>query len=361
MKFTATKKDLVAELALLAGVADRKTTIPILANVAFIATDGVLKCSAYDLEVGISTVIEADVKVPGSTTIPAKRLYDYLRLLPDGEVAFNTTTEGWVSITSGRSNTRMATLGIESFPELPKPTQLAAFGVKDLAKLVERTAYAISTEESRFTLSGALLVTDGNTATIVTTDSHRLALATTTCKGEATNALLPMRLLKQVERLCGGAEDIVKYGYDENHIFFRFGQRQLIGRRMTGNFPDYARVLPKDLPRYVDLNRDDLKAAMGRALQFSDERSRAVKMSFTSEGLIIAAAVNDTGATEETLSINHTDALLEDIVIGFNGQYILDAIACMDGSTARFEFKDSMTAGVFVGDGHKCVIMPMRT
>src|SRR3984957_10489823 len=254
MEFTVSKADLVRELGLSQGVVEKKTTIPILSNVLIEATGDRIVLTATDLELGIRCSCPARVKKEGSGTVPARKLLDFVRLLPEGDVTIKFLENHWASITAGRSRTRIAGMSRESFPELPQmPAKIAELPVKVVATMIARTQFAISTEESRFTLSGALLLMTPDALTMVATDGHRLAYVQT--KNESGNvdtnfrALVPKKAMGELVKLADGADGEnakANFSGDDNHLFFEVGDRLLITRKLTGNFPDFERALPKD-------------------------------------------------------------------------------------------------------------------
>src|SRR6266853_1179348 len=277
MEFTVSKTDLVRELNLSQGVVEKKTTIPILSNVLVEAVGDRINLTATDLELGIRSSCPARVKKQGAGTIPAKRLLDYVRLLPDADLEVKLQENQWASLVCGRSKTRIAGMSRESFPELPQmPAVLAEIPIGVLGAMIGRTIFAISSEESRFTLNGALLVLKKGGLTLVATDGHRLSM--TESSGDipgvsgAYRALLPRKAMGELQKLAAEADPaaLVRFSGDENHLFFQLGERLLLSRKLTGNFPDFERVLPKDQPNSVTLNREELRGAIERVAQFSD-------------------------------------------------------------------------------------------
>ena len=275
MEFTVSRSDLVRELNLSQGVVEKKTTIPILSNVLVEAEAERIILTATDLELGIRCSCPARVKKSGASTIPARRLLDYVRLLPDADVQIKILENQWASLISGRSKTRIAGMSRESFPELPEmPAVLAEIPIGQLASMIGKTVFAISTEESRFTLNGALLVLRKGGLILVATDGHRLAMVESS--GDvpgitgAYRALLPRKAMAELQKLAGDADpaSTVRFSGDENHLFFQLGERLLLSRKLTGNFPDYERVLPKEQPHAVTLNREEFRGAIERVAQF---------------------------------------------------------------------------------------------
>src|ERR1017187_5544125 len=284
MEFTVNKADLVRELSLSQGVVEKKTTIPILSNVLLEASGDRLYLTATDLELGLRTSCPAKVKKEGSGTIPARKLLDYVRLLPDADITVKFAENHWASFNCGRSRTRIAGMSRESFPELPPmPETVARIPIKQLTAMITRTTFAISMEESRFTLNGALLLLGEKGLTMVATDGHRLAYTHSNSGGQGSyRSLIPRKAMTEITRLSDGAADDAQAGFagDDNHLFFEFGPRLLITRKLTGNFPDYDRVLPQDNSHVATVSKDEAKAAIERVAQFADERSRAIRVQF---------------------------------------------------------------------------------
>jgi DNA polymerase III subunit beta len=369
MEFTVSRADLVRELNLSQGVVEKKTTIPILSNVLVEADGDRIHLTATDLELGIRCSCPARVKKSGGGTIPARRLLDYVRLLPDGDVQVKIQDNHWASLVSGRSRTRIAGMSRESFPELPRmPEVLAEIPIGVLASMIGKTIFAISSEESRFTLNGALLVLKKGGLVMVATDSHRLAMTESTgdLPGVTASyrALLPKKAMTELLKFAGESDPAatVRFSGDDNHLFFQLGDRLLLSRKLTGNFPDYERVLPKDQPNAVTLERDEFRGAIERVAQFSDERSRAIRVRVASNEIKVHSSVSDTGESEESVPAVYDGTPVE---IGFNAQYLLDFLRAIEEPQATFLFKDPNSAGELRPGGEKpehyrYVIMPMR-
>lgn len=370
MEFTVSKADLVRELSLSQGVVEKKTTIPILSNVLLEAKDDRIILTATDLELGIRCACPAKVKKEGSGTIPARKLLDYVRLLPDADLNIKFLENHWASLTCGRSRTRIAGMSRESFPELPQmPETIAEIPVKLLASMISRTSFAISLEESRFTLNGALLLLKTDATTMVATDGHRLAFVETASPaggmGKTFRALVPKKAMAEIVKLAdeSPADGKLLFAGDENHLFFQFGERLLITRKLTGNFPDYEKVLPKDNIHQAKLNRDEVRSAIERVSQFADERSRAIRVQFTAGEIRIFSSSVETGESEESVPSEYAGP---DMEIGFNAQYLLDFLRATSQEQVAFELKDQKSAGELhpvsdaAQDHYRYVVMPMR-
>lgn len=371
MEFTVSKADLVRELNLSQGVVEKKTTIPILSNVLIEAEGDSLTLTATDLELGIRCSTPAKVKSSGAGTIPAKKLLDYVRLLPDSEVQIKVSDSHWASLVCGRSKSRIAGMSRDSYPELPEmPEAMAQIPIGLLASMIGKTIFAISAEESRFTLNGALLQLKDKSVSMVATDGHRLAMieAENTLAGGEVNykALLPRKAMAEILKFASDSDDkeaAVEFSGDDNHLFFRLGARLLMSRKLTGNFPDFERVLPKSHAHAVTMNREELRGSIERVSQFADERSRAIKLRFSDNEATVHSSLSESGESEDSIPVEYVGPTVE---IGFNAHYLLDFLRAAPESEVAFHFKDGQSAGELrpAGEGvnynYRYVVMPMR-
>ena len=368
MEISVSKSDLVRELGLTQGVVEKKTTIPILSNILLETNGDQVWLTATDLELGIRCACPARVKKEGAGTIPARRLLDYVRLLPEADVQIKIQENHWASLVCGRSRTRIAGMSRESFPELPEmPDLVARLPLGIMAQMIQRTIFAISAEESRFTLNGALLLVRNNGMVMVATDGHRLAMIEHALDLDVEadyKALLPRKAMLEILKLSGEDGDKeVEFAGNENHLFFHLDKRLLLSRKLTGNFPDYERVLPKEHSNAVTIGREEFRSALERVAQFSDERSRAVRLQVAPGELNIHSSISETGESEETIPLDYSGPNTE---IGFNAQYLLDFLRAADQSEVEFHFKDANSAGEFRPKGaaegvtYRYVVMPMR-
>jgi DNA polymerase III subunit beta len=369
MEFSVKKFDLLEELVLTQGVVERKTTIPILSNLLCEAKGNRLTITATDLELSICTSCEAKIKKDGAGTVPAKKLLELVRLLPEEEIRFRLLENNWVQIACDRKNYKLVGLAKDNFPALPTfPHALVKIPAKLLASLIAKTTFAISQEESRYTLNGALLVLKPGSITMVATDGHRLAMIESDHKFDGfsseTRVLVPKKAMNEVQRLAAeaGTEDVVDFAQDESHLFFQFGGRLLTCRKLTGQFPNYEAVLPRDTNRNVVIERDELENTLRRVSQLADQRSHAVKFTVAKEGLEISASSPEYGEAKEAIEREFKG---EPITIGFNAQYLLDFLAAAPDGPISFELKDEQSAGQLrpladESSRYRYVVMPMR-
>src|SRR5450631_2991369 len=285
MELVVRKNDLLRELQLFQGIVERKNTIPILANVLMEAKGDEVRFLATDLEVGLRSKCAATVTKPGALTIPAKKFFEIVKSLPETDIRI-TEDKGGVKIAADRFDSRMQTLPREDFPTLPESggTPTASLDRNSVKEMVAKTQFAITGEDTRYFLNGALFVLKPDEMSLVATDGHRLALVSVTRNGtgktdaDEVKAILPKKTLGELGRLLSEGEGDIGYERGENHLFFQVGDRLLISRMIDGQFPAYERVIPKGNDKHTEFERDRLTAAIKRVALLSNERSRAVKI-----------------------------------------------------------------------------------
>src|SRR6266404_3468468 len=351
MEITVSKADLLRELTATQGVVERKTTIPILSNFLFEAAGDKLTITATDLDLSLRTSCPATVKKEGSCTIPARKLYDYVKLLPEGEISIKMLENHWVQIRSGRSNTKMVGMARANFPSLPAfPTaDVVDIPAPVLRTMIAKTIFAISNEESRYTLNGALMVLKPESATMVATDVHRLAHIEKTNAPFKVNGevkiLVPKKAMAELNSLLSAAAgdvDTVEFARDESTLFFRIGGRLLTSRQLTGQFPNYEAVLPRDNTKSVTVKCEDIASAIQRVAQFADERSGAIRIKLEKDEIRVSSSSTETGESEDSIETSYK---ADPLVIGFNSQYLLDFLKASTTGDVRLEFKDPQSAG----------------
>ncbi len=373
MEISVSKFELLRELTATQGVVERKTTIPILSNFLFEAADNRLTITATDLDLSLRTSCAAKVKKEGACTIPARKLYDYVKLLPDGDISIKLLENHWVNIRSGRSNTKMVGMARANFPGLPAfPTSgVVKVPAQTLRSMIGRTIFAISNEESRYTLNGGLMVLKPESITLVATDGHRLAHIEKT--GEAfdvngeNKTLIPKKAMSELYSLlpaAGGEVDFIDFAKDESTLFFRIGERLLTSRQLTGQFPNYEAVLPKENSKSIVVHGADLSTALQRVAQFADERSRAIRLKLDKNEIKISSSSTDAGESEDSIETAYS---ADPMTIGFNSEYLIDFLKASSAGDVRLEFKDAQSAGQMrpddgADDGfrYRYVVMPMR-
>jgi DNA polymerase III subunit beta len=372
MEISVSRQDLLRELTATQSVVERKTTIPILSNFLIEAEEDRLTITATDLDQSMRTSCAAKIKKPGACTIPARKLYDYVKLLPEGEVSIKLMENHWVQIRSGRSNTKMVGMARANFPQVPEFPQSGVLRVPaaSLKNLIAKTIFAISNEESRYTLNGALLILKPESIAMVATDGHRLAHIEKTGESYSTistekKTLVPRKALAELQSLLANTEaEEIEFAEDDSTLFFRIGHRVLTSRKLTGQFPNYEAVLPRDNNKFAIVRSEELARSIQLTSQFADERSGAIKIRLEQNELKISASSTDSGESEDTIETPYS---FDPIVVGFNSSYLLDFLKAI-GNTGevRLEFKDAQSAGQMRPEDpseeykYRYIIMPMR-
>jgi DNA polymerase-3 subunit beta len=366
MEIIVGKNDLVKELHLVQGIVERKNSIPILSNVLFEARGAEVRISATDLDVSLRCGCAVKVLAEGAITLGAKKLYEIARSLPEAEVHLTVLPDSWATVVCDRVTFKMAGLPLEDFPSLPEAK--AGKGVSIPAAvvrgLVDRTAFAITAEDARYYLAGALLVLSKDGVGMVATDGHRLSFAhrKTPLKidGE-TRVLVPRKAIHELGRLLEG-EEAVTFQQVENHLVFAAGGRTLASKMIDAQFPAYEKVIAITGDKTVQMDREALASGIRRVSLLSSERSRAVRLSLSTGKLELTASSPELGEARESLPAEYAGETVE---IGFNAQYLLDFLGVAGTEMVTLELKDAESQGVFKPAGesdteHRYVVMPMR-
>lgn len=370
MELVVRKTDLVRELQLFQGIVERKNTIPILANVLIEAKGDEVKLLATDLEVALRSRCPASVAKPGTLTLPAKKLYEIVKALPDTDVRIEEDKNG-VKVAADRFDSRLQTLPKEDFPTLPESSgNFSATLPRDtLKQMVAKTQFAITGEDTRYFLNGALFIQQPDSMTLVSTDGHRLALVAVprAKEGRASGdgeerVILPRKTLLELGRLLSEGDGDIRYERGENHLFFDVGGRLLISRMIDGQFPAFERVIPKSNDKRVEFDRDRLTSAVRRVALLSNERSRAVRFQIDKGKVEITSSSPEFGEAKEVVVVDYTGP---PVTICFNSQYVVDFLGVVETDSVALDFKDEMSQAVMspIGaDGYTYtyVIMPMR-
>jgi DNA polymerase-3 subunit beta len=370
MEITVNRNELVRELTAVQGVVERKTTIPILSNFLFEATGDALAVTATDLDLSLRTSCRAEVKKEGACTVPARKLFDYVKLLPDLPISLKLLENHWVSIRAGRSTTKMVGMARTNFPALPVTPagDTVRIPAQTLLIMIAKTIFAIASEESRYTLNGALLVLKPESVAMVATDGHRLAhIENTSAKLEVTGerrTLIPKKAMHELHTLLQQTEsEALELGEDDSTLFFHIGSRLLTARKLTGQFPNYEAVLPRENSKMIVVQSGDMASAVQRVAQFADERSKAIRLRLENNEVHLQANSNEMGEAEDVIETNYQG---EPMTIGFNSDYLLDFLRAANADEVRLELKDPQSAGLLrpADDGeqfkYRYVVMPMR-
>ncbi len=368
MRVTIERSAFLKALNHVQSVVERRNTIPILSNVLVQAASGEVKLTATDLDIEIVESVAAETTREGAVTVSAHLLYDIVRKLPDGsQLALDQGADSRVTVSSGRSRFQLQALPADDFPSLSSGPFGNTFSLKasDLKFLIEKTRFAISTEETRYYLNGIYLhqASQAEMLRAVATDGHRLAQAQIDLPAGATGmpgVIVPRKTVSELVKLTEGMDGDVEVGLSTQKIRFAISGLVITSKLIDGTFPDYERVIPRNNTRMLSVETKDFASAVDRVSTISFEKSRAVKLSIAKGKLGLAVNNPDSGSAEEEIVADYND---EEIEIGFNSRYLMDVAGQIGASTMRFEFQDSGSPTLVKDpDDPKSlyVLMPMR-
>ncbi len=368
MKLTIDRNALMRALSHVQAVVERRNTIPILSNILMVAEGDRLSLTATDLDIEATDAAEAKVKKSGSVTAPAQTLFDVVRKLPEGSEISLDLAENRLSLSSGRSRFALPTLPAGDFQTMAKEPAPTKFEIEasELRRLIDKTKFAISTEETRYYLNGIYLHFDkagGGVLRAVATDGHRLALAETKApKGANTlkGVIVPRKAVAEARRLLEDAPETVTVEASDSKIVFHIGEAVLTSKLIDGSFPDYQRVIPKENGKILRVDTKLFANAVDRVATVSAERSRSVKLSLSSGKLTLAVSHSETGQGTEELEADYDSDPIE---IGFNAKYLLDVTQQIEAGEVRIEFNDAASPARVLDDkdsGAQYVLMPLR-
>jgi DNA polymerase-3 subunit beta len=381
MEFVINKSDLVRELQTVTGVVEKRATLPILANLLLETTDDGLQVGASDLEVTIRGTAKATILKPGSVTLPAGKLHEIARSLPDAEVQFKVLDRNQVAISCERTRYRIGGQPRDEFPGFPELDLESGINIpgQALNEMIERVSFAITTEDPRYSLNGALLLLENGRLTLVATDAHRLAFISremdvASPDGEL-RVIVPRKALTELAKMTDGLEEgeRVVFGKSDNQIFFVVGEHKLTSNLLEGNFPRYENVMPESCEVAIVVPTDDLAHAVRRvSLLASDRYGRSVRVGLT-KGKLDLSSRTEMGEAQETLAVDYDG---DEIAIGFNARYLLDYLQAVGSPSVRLELNPTRPGaegkveagdkpGQFtpepVGEGdYRYIVMPMH-
>ena len=364
MKLTAAREELLAPLQSVIGVVERRQTMPVLANVLLAARDNKLSVTGTDLEVELVATCAVNVQQPGDITVPGRKLLDIFRSLPE-KVSVMLSTEGErVSVRAGRSRFTLSSLPASEFPlvEEINAQQTLTMPQGEFRRLIDKTHFAMAQQDVRYYLNGLLLETDGKALRAVATDGHRLALCETELSGKARTSqqvIVPRKGVLELQRILG-TENNIELAVGTNHVRAQIGEIRFTSKLIDGRFPEYARVIPSNPPKTVEADRENLRQALQRTAILSNEKYRGIRLTARPDLLTLQAHNPEQEEAEDQVEVSYKG---EEVEIGFNVNYLLDALSAIEGDKVQIGLTDSNSSCLIHAPGTmhtRYVVMPMR-
>ena len=364
MKLSAARDVLLRPLQAVIGVVERRQTMPILSNVLLVARDGQLSITATDLEVELVATAEVDVESGGEITVSGRKLLDICKALPDGaEIGMSLAGEK-LGVRSGRSKFSLATLPAAEFPTVEdiKAGQTITVPQEALARLIDKTHFSMAQQDVRYYLNGMLLETGGKHLRAVATDGHRLALCQAALDGDELaeqQVIVPRKGVLELQRLMGANGNLdIELG--ANHVRIQLDGIRFTSKLIDGRFPEYERVIPQESPNELKADKETLRSALQRTAILSNEKYRGIRLIIRDSGVVLQAHNPEQEEAEEEVEVEYSG---DDIEIGFNVNYLLDAIGAIDGDEVTLSVVDSNSSCLLREPGNddsRFVVMPMR-
>ena len=350
-------------LQMVQNIVEPRQTLPILANVLLEAAGDSARLTATDLEVGARVSVPAKVGAQGAITVSARKLAEIVKELPAAAVALKVADNVTVSLRCGGATYRMVGLAPDDFPPVvpASPQSWVSIEAKILREMLNQTSFAVSHDETRYALNGVLFAFQGKDVRMVATDGHRLALSTRSLGQGVASAtgIVPRKAVTEIMRVIGAGEE-VQIAITENQFVLQMPNFVMTARLIEGQFPNYEAVIPKAHPGRLKTARGGFAAALRRVAVMAEERNKPVKLALSPASLKVSASSQELGEAEEILDVEYAG---EEMVIGFNSRYLLEAMAALEKDQVVLEIKDAQSPGVIKsveGEGYCCVIMPMR-
>ncbi|HXS20562.1 MAG TPA: DNA polymerase III subunit beta [Steroidobacteraceae bacterium] len=363
MKLTATREDLLAPLQSVIGVVERRQTMPVLANVLLSARESRLAITGTDLEVELVAATKVGLEQPGDITVPGRKLLDILRALPEG-VNVTLSTEGErVTVRAGRSRFTLSSLPAAEFPVVEEinAAQTLSLAQGEFRRLIDKTHFSMAQQDVRYYLNGLLLETQESALRAVATDGHRLALCEMTLSAPAKSGqvILPRKGVLELQRILG-AEGNVELAIGTNHVRAQIGEIRFTSKLIDGRFPEYGRVIPSSPSKLVQADRELLRQALQRTAILSNEKYRGIRLAVKTDLLMIQAHNPEQEEAEDQVEVVYAG---DEVEIGFNVNYLLDALSAIEGDKVEIGLTDSNSSCLIHAPGltqTRYVVMPMR-
>ena len=376
MEFRIEMKNFLKGLAMVQTIVERRSTIPVLSNTLIQTDPKGITFSATDLETAIQAYFPASVILEGQVSLSARKLFEIVRELPDSEIHLTKKENNWVTLTCQKAVFNIAGINPEEFPPLPNfsPEDFHSFPTRELREMIEKTVFAASTEESRYNLNGvffkALDIDNQPALRMVATDGHRLSLidkANLEFSSLERGVIIPKKGLLEIRKLIGDGgpkdeeqEDLVYICLSENNFVAKKEGIVVLTRLIEGEFPDYESVIPKENDKKIRLSRERFATCLKRVSTMASEKGEPIVLQIGGGLMTVSSSSQDFGDAREEIDVEYTG---EDLAVGFNARYFLEALAVMETEEVLFELKDNTTACVIrpVGQkGYLCLVMPMK-
>ena len=373
MKIRIARDELLTGLQRVQGIVEKRNTMPILSNILLETKQDGIELVATDLEIGVRGHYKADVQQAGSVSLSARKLYELLKEVADGEITLTTQENNWVQIQAGRSQFKIVGMAASEFPALPTIEREGRVAVpgSGFASLIRKTLFAVGDNDARYILNGLLITLHSSekkvTMKLVGTDGHRLAVAESDLTQNAGSdlpkdikAIIPRKAAQEMRRLLEEEDGEPLLGFTKNLVTFQKSGLFLTSRVMEGTYPNYQQVIPKESAKKATIERTALESALRRVAVLSKDKTNAVKVILQNGSITLHTSSPDVGEATEDLPAQYRG---ESLTTGFNARYLLDALAVMDGDSVHLEISSPLSPCVLKSDGDPgflCVVMPMK-
>ena len=365
MQLSIKRETLLKPLQQIIGAVERRQTMPALSNLLLSGNEQGLSITATDLEVELIATLDVKLEDHGNSTIPARKLLDICRSLPDESMLEISSTNEKVKVTSGRSRFSLATLPAEDFPTIDdlELDQSVVIAESELKNIIEKTAFAMAQQDVRYYLNGLLIEITAEQIKSVATDGHRLAISQIQHKSDIDNTrqiIVPRKGVQELQRLLSQQENQITLSVGKNHIRAKLPNLQFTSKLIDGRFPEYQRVLPEEEGNRAKMDKTAFKQALTRASILSNEKYKGVRLIFENNKLIIQANNPEHEEAEDELEVIYEGERLE---VGFNVIYLLDVLNALETNDAEVIIKDANSSALIISTGkqeHRYVVMPMR-
>ncbi|PLX88872.1 MAG: DNA polymerase III subunit beta [Desulfuromonas sp.] len=363
MEFSIEKEVFLKSLNQIQGIVEKKHTIPILSNVLIEAKDNNIFITATDLEIAVKSFYKSNIKKTGKVTISAKKLYEIIKELPNKEIFFKVKDNYWIEIKCGKSVFNLVGLSPDEFPKFPEFNNInfKSIDKKLLSEMIDKTIYSVSSDETKFNLTGIYFNFENELLTMVSTDGHRLSLISNKFDNfENTNFILPKKGIFEIRKLIEEKNEYFNIGISENNFIVDTGNTNLVMRLVDGEFPDYNRVIPEKNDNKAIINKNELLYSLKRVSTISSDKTKGIKINLKHNLLKIYSSNPDLGDANESIDVDYSGS---EIDMGFNSKYLIDFLQTVEEENICLYLKDNLSPGILeqeINNNYYCVIMPMR-